>query len=40
MPEDCDCRLVKEGYAVITPVSRVPFDEKEFEELVKKVQDQ
>ena len=40
MPEDCDCRLVKEGYAVVTPVSRVPFDEKEFEELVKKVQDQ
>lgn len=39
MPEDADCRLVKEGYAVITPISRAPFDEKQFEELKKKVQD-
>ena len=34
MPEDCDCRLVKEGYVVITPISRAPFDEKHFEELL------
>ena len=39
MPEDSDCRLVKEGYAVITPISRVPFDEKQYEELKKKVQE-
>ena len=38
MPEDCDCRLVKEGYVVITPVSRAPFDESQYEELKKKVQ--
>ena len=38
MPEDCDCRLHKEGYVTITPVSRVPFDEALFEELQKKVQ--
>ena len=40
MPEDADCRLVKEGYVVITPVSRIPFDEKQYEELKKKVQDE
>ena len=39
MPEDADCRLVKEGYVVITPVSRIPFDESQFEEIKKKVQD-
>ena len=39
MPEDADCRLVKEGYVVITPVSRLPFDEKQYEEMLKKVQD-
>ena len=39
MPEDADCRLVKEGYVVITPVSRVPFDEKQYEEVKKKVQE-
>lgn len=38
MPEDCDCRLHKEGYVTITPVSRVPFEEALFEELQKKVQ--
>ena len=38
MPEDCDCRLHKEGSVTITPVSRVPFDETLFEELQKKVQ--
>jgi len=40
MPEDCDCRLVKEGYVVITPISRAPFDEEYYEELKKKVQNQ
>ena len=39
MPEDADCRLVKEGYIVITPVSRIPFCDNEFEEFKKKVQD-
>ena len=39
MPEDSDCRLHKEGYVTITPLSRVPFDEKHYEELKKKVQD-
>lgn len=39
MPEDADCRLVKEGYVVITPISRVPFDEKQYLEMKKKVQD-
>lgn len=38
MPEDCDCRLHKEGYVTITPISRVPFDEEQYEELKKKVQ--
>ena len=37
MPNDADCRLVKEGYVTLTPVSRVPFDEEQFEELKKKV---
>ena len=40
MPEDADCRLVKEGYAVITPVSRAPFNEEEYENMKKKVQEQ
>ena len=39
MPEDADCRLVKEGYVVITPISRMPFEEDVYEELKKKVQD-
>ena len=39
MPEDADCRLVKEGYVVITPISRVPFNEEEYQEVLKKVQD-
>ena len=39
MPEDADCRLVKEGYVVITPISRAPFNDSEYEELKKKVQD-
>ena len=38
MPEDCDCRLHKECYVTITPISRVPFDEELFDELLKKVQ--
>lgn len=37
MPEDADCRLVKEGYVTITPISRAPFDEKHYEELKRKV---
>ena len=37
MPEDADCRLVKEGYVVITPVSRIPFDDTQYELLKKKV---
>lgn len=40
MPEDADCRLVKEGYVTITPVSRAPFNEEEYENMKKKVQDQ
>ena len=39
MPEDSDCRLVKEGYIVITPMTRTPFDENLYQELLKKVQD-
>ena len=38
MPEDVDCRLVKEGYVVITPISRAPFDESLYQEVLKKVQ--
>jgi hypothetical protein len=30
---------VKEGYVVITPISRIPFEEDIYEELKKKVQD-
>ena len=37
MPDDADCRLVKEGYTVITPITRVPFDEKTYLEVLKKV---
>ena len=37
MPEDADCRLVKEGYVVITPVSRLPFSDEQYEEFKKKV---
>ena len=40
MPEDADCRLVKEGYVVITPVSRAPFNDSLYEEMKKKVQDE
>ena len=40
MPEDADCRLVKEGYVVITPVSRAPFNDVLYEEMKKKVQDE
>ena len=39
MSEDADYRLVKEGYVTITPISRIPFDENQYEELKKKVQD-
>ena len=40
MPEDADCRLVKEGYVVITPVTRAPFNDSLYEEMKKKVQDE
>ena len=40
MPDDADCRLVKEGYVVITPVSRAPFNDVLYEEMKKKVQDE
>lgn len=36
MPEDADCRHVKEGFVSITPVSRVPFNEENYQELLKK----
>ena len=38
MPEEADYRQVKEGYISIVPVSRVPFNETEYQELLKKVQ--
>ena len=37
MPEDADCRLVKEGYVTITPVSRVPFSEDEYQEILSRI---
>lgn len=37
MPDDADCRVTKEGYVSITPISRLPFNEKEYLELLKKV---
>lgn len=37
MPEDADCRLVKEGYIAITPMTRTPFDEKLYQELLDRV---
>ena len=38
MPEEADCRQVKEGYVSIVPISRVPFEERLYQELLKKVQ--
>ena len=38
MPIDADCRQVKEGYVSIVPLSRLPFNESEYQELLKKVQ--
>ena len=38
MPSDADCRLVKEGYVAISPLSRVPFNEEQYQEVLKKVQ--
>ena len=38
MPPDTDGRQVKDGYVSITPITRVPFDENLFNELVKKVE--
>ena len=37
MPLDADCRHVKEGYVSICPISRVPFEESIYQELLKKV---
>ena len=38
MPEEADCRQVKEGYVSIVPISRVPFDNETYQCLLKKVQ--
>ena len=38
MPESADCKLVKDGYTVITPITRVPFDEQLYQTLLKKVE--
>ena len=38
MPLDADCRLVKDGYICITPLTRVPFDENLYQVLLKKVE--
>ena len=38
MPDDADCKLVKEGYTVITPITRVPFDEQLYQSLLKRVE--
>ena len=38
MPDDADCRLIKEGYVVISPLSRLPFSEEQYQEVLKKVQ--
>ena len=40
MPEDADCRQVKEGYVSIVPISRLPYCEEDYQELLKKVQGQ
>lgn len=37
MPLDADCRLVKEGYITITPVSKLPFDINQYNDIKKKV---
>ena len=39
MPKDADCRQVKEGLVSIVPISRIPFSEEQYQELLKKVQD-
>ena len=36
MPENDESRLVKEGYITISPVSRLPFDEEQYQELLKR----
>ena len=38
MPEWADYRQVKEGYISIVPISRLPFSEEHYQELLKKVQ--
>ena len=37
MPLDADCRLVKDGYITITPVSKLPFDINQYNDIKKKV---
>ena len=37
MPLDADCRQVKDGYISITPITKVPFDIKFYNEIKKKV---
>ena len=39
MPKDADCRLVKEGYVTITPISHLPFTEEDYQKVLKKVGD-
>lgn len=38
MPKDADCRQVKEGLISIVPLLRAPYDERIYEQLLKKVQ--
>ena len=38
MPEWADYRQVKEGYISIVPISRLPFSEEQYQEVLKKVQ--
>ena len=37
MPEDTDCRQVKDGYISITPITRLPFDESIYQSLLDKI---
>lgn len=39
MPEWADYRQVKEGYVSIVPISRLPFAEDQYQEVLKKVND-
>lgn len=33
MPEDADCRLVKEGYVAVVPISRLPYNEEDYQKI-------